>query len=69
MTRLAIAAALIGVIVFYFVSADRDRRELQDARDHIEGAQDANEAERDVERVGAGQWLRDTFGGQGDSAD
>ena len=61
----AIAATMIAATVVWFVHNDRERRALDDARDYIGGTQDADEATDDVRRVGACNWLRETFGGEG----
>ena len=39
-----IFASIVGGTAVYFVNADRDRRELQDARDHIETRERIDEA-------------------------
>lgn len=61
----AIAATMIAATVVWFVHNDRERRAAQDARDYIEGTQDADTATDTVRRVGACNWLQRTFGGEG----
>jgi len=58
-------ACVCGAIIFYVLGAERAKDALDDARDYIEGAQDADEATDTVRRVGACNWLRETFGGEG----
>jgi len=61
--------AVIGGAIYIGVSWERDRRAADDARDYIEGTQDADKATDDVRRDGACNWLRKTFGGEGCGAD
>jgi hypothetical protein len=60
-----LAATLIGGLFYAGYRYAQDGRELDDARDYIEGTQDADKATDDVRRVGACGWLRETFGGEG----
>lgn len=61
------AIAAVALAVSFYLGADwyRDQRDLDDARDYIEGTQNADQATDDVRRVGACNWLRQTFGGEG----
>lgn len=61
------AIAAVALSVSFYLGADwyRDQRDLDDARDYIEGTQDADKAVDDVRRVGACSWLLRTFGGEG----
>jgi hypothetical protein len=61
----ALAAVAFAVSFYLGVDWYRDKRALDDARDYIEGTQDADEAVDDVRSVGACSWLRETFGGEG----
>lgn len=61
----AITASILGACIYIGVSWERDRRAADDARDYIEGTQDADKATDDVRRIGARGWLCRTFGGEG----
>ena len=67
MTRLAIiaGAVLIWTVGAVAIGAYITHLQYQSGADYIEGTQDADQATDTVRRVGACNWLRETFGGEG----
>ncbi len=70
--RYTLPAALLALCAsmawggWQYMRADRLAVALTQITESKEGCEDARDAVADVDRRGAAEWLRDTFGGAGD---